>query len=242
MKLKRIFIYIGLSLSAHASSGQALSFGVKGILYDYRHYVANPVVGYWYLEPGVHRGYGGGILIYSKLDFDKIYFQSGLRYTTNQNGISAYNLEPDRRFRGIRVRTQGVGDAFYRLETPFSVGVKFLNNFRVYGGATLSYDIEYRTEEYLLKTFANVPLQEIARSIARSYNPFFLNYSYGVGMDIGRFNIDLSYEKSMTSLTGPIYFEGQYYPFDWKIHRVMLSMGFRILPWKKEKAESKKQN
>lgn len=235
MKLKYIFFCTILFLSSQVVSGQALSFGVKGILYDYRHYVANPIVGYWYVEPGVHWGYGGGIFIYSRLDFDKIYIQSGLRYTTNQNGISAYNLEPERRFRGIRVRTQGAGDAFYRLEAPFSIGMKFLNRFRVYGGATLSYDIEYRTEEYLLKTFPNVPLQEIARSIARSYNPFFVSYSYGIGMDIGRFNIDLSYEKSMTSLTGPIYFEGEYYPFNWKIHRVMLSTGFRILPWKKGK-------
>ncbi len=242
MKLKYLLFYSLLFLSSQVIFGQSLSFGVKGILYDYRNYVANPIVGNWYLEPGVHWGYGGGIFIYSRLDFDKIYLQSGLRYTTNQNGITAHNLDPTRVINGRYDRLIGVGDAFYRLEAPFSLGVKVLNRFRFYGGATLSYDIEYRTEKWIINQFRLMPLEEIGRSMARSYNPFFVNYSYGIGMDIGRFNIDLSYEKSMTSLTSPIYYEGQYYPFNWKIHRVMLSMGFRILPWKKEKAASKKQN
>ncbi|MBG6128868.1 hypothetical protein IWQ47_000439 [Aquimarina sp. EL_43] len=116
-------------------------------------------------------GYHLGVFLRGKLT-DNIYLKPELQYTVNNSSYKLANTELDYTIK--------------KLDLPILLGVSVLGPIHVFGGPALQYIVETDLED--------VRLGDVK-------NEFTVGLQFGAGVQFGRFNADIRYERGLSKNT-----------------------------------------
>ncbi len=149
----------------------------------------------------------------------KLGFHAGL-YTRLKIPVIGLYLQPEALYvssgGNVNVSEDGsvsVSDVhFSKIDVPVMLGIRFVKVLRLYVGPNFSFLVNANTSEDLNLTF----------------KPAVVAYQAGLGLDLGRFGMDLKYEGNMNALTDEINIGGMSFSTDMRNPQVILSLAWRL--------------
>jgi hypothetical protein len=160
----------------------------------------------------------GSTIVYNGGDA-KLGFHAGV-YTRLKIPVIGLYLQPEVLYvssgGNINVKDDGsvsVSDVhFSKIDVPVLLGIRLVKVLRLYAGPDFSFLINVNTTEDLNLKFKSTVIA----------------YHAGVGLDLGRFGIDLKYEGNMSALTDSIDIGGMSFSTDMRNPQVILSLAWRL--------------
>ncbi len=160
----------------------------------------------------------GSKIVYNGGDA-KVGFHAGL-YTRLKIPVIGLYLQPEVLYvssgGNVNVDDNGsvsVSDVhFSRIDVPVLLGIRLVKVLRLYVGPDFSFLINVNTTEDLNLNFKSTVVA----------------YQAGLGLDLGRFGIDLKYEGNMSALTDNIDIGGMSFSTDMRNPQVILSLAWRL--------------
>lgn len=220
-----IFIYSALAVNAQESKS-VVWFGFKAegnqLYPSINTLVANQYEVYSTEE--FYQGYRLGMFL--RKDWNQFYGKAEMTYFSNQIFIQFHNLNP----KSNANIEPGQYDWVYsgpifslkRAELTAAGGYRLNRWLRIEAGLTGASQIR---ETYRDPVNRN---DEIIARFPTAYNPFLLSGRVGVGFDIGRFTADFYYERSLTSVSSNLSFNGSSYPLRQNYSLLGLSLGVKL--------------
>ena len=150
-------------------------------------------------------GYHVGLI--SQIQLFNFFLQPELLYTITRNNLNVYDLNsanPDEVDESLQ--------KLNRIDLPILFGYKF-NVFKMEVGPVATFLI---SEDSDLKSITTYDLQ---------LNKATIGFQAGIGLDIGKFALDLKYEGSLTKLGDGITIGGNDMTFDSRLNQYIVSVG-----------------
>ncbi len=164
-------------------------------------------------------GFKGGFFL--EVRIGKVVVQPEFLFTQTRSTLSFQG--PDRRDQAeIRINN---------LEIPFMAGYQVLKFMRLYGGFTVSYPI----------TVEQVVNQSIIAPVSPYYLDHSFRYSVGVGFDYERLRLDFRYGSDIGSANGSVLINNEFYPYDYRSHKISVQLGLRIFQYQSKETDNEKQ-
>ncbi len=194
----------------------------------------------WYTFRGDYWEEGHTLGVAIRHHLPHFYLQSGLYYANDVIGTTILNTKiAYSPIFGNETTIIGNSRSFIRLSTPLILGIKIASykkiNIRLMAGLMGSYRFKKDINENWQPdtTRPNYSYLEARQTIVRErlgniYVPFSLDATIGVGIDIGKFTIDVRRTEGLTNLAKDVEFEGNSYPFSWKSKQISITLGWKF--------------
>lgn len=152
---------------------------------------------------GIHAG------VFARVKFLDFYLQPEVLFNTKSQEYTVYNLQDE--------TEKVLEDKFTSLDIPIIVGYKY-SSLRFQGGVIGSMVLTNSND--LIDYFAT---QE---DLVTSLEGFNWGWQAGIGLDIGKFMIDLKYEGNFNKVAEDITLYGNTYNFDARVNRFLVTFGY----------------
>lgn len=145
-------------------------------------------------------GYHFGVFLRGNIT-DNLYIKPELQYTQNS---SSYDLEGATRDYKIK-----------KIDAPILVGTKIIGPLHVFGGPSLQYIVDNDLDD--------VRLGDVK-------NEFTVGLQFGVGLQLGRLNVDIRYERGLSDNQAQAIDDntGQTIRIDSRPNQLILSLGLDL--------------
>jgi hypothetical protein len=152
---------------------------------------------------GIHAG------VFARVGVADFYIQPEVLFNTKSQEYTVYNLQAE---------TENIlEDKFTSLDIPIMLGYKY-SSLRFQGGVIGSMVLTNSND--LIEYFAT---QE---DLVTSLEGFNWGWQAGLGLDIGKFMIDLKYEGNFNRVANDITLYGNTYNFDARLNRFIVTFGY----------------
>lgn len=153
--------------------------------------------------------YGHHFGLYSRAKFLGVYIEPSLMFNSNS---ANYALEE---YSEVGVFDKVLTERYYDIDVPVLVGMKFLLA-RVYAGPV--------AHMHIAKTSDLVNISGYAEKI----NSASYGYQAGVGLDLFKLRLDLTYEGNLSRFGNHITIAGKPYAFDNGASRILATVGYKF--------------
>jgi hypothetical protein len=148
---------------------------------------------------------------FARVTIKDIYIQPEVLFNTKSQEYRIANIDDP------TIEQQILEDKFTSLDIPVMVGYKY-SSLRLQGGVIGS----------LILTNSNDLVEKFSANedLVTALEGFNWGWQVGLGLDIGKFMIDLKYEGHFNDIADDITLYGQTYNFDARINRFLVTFGY----------------